>query len=82
MRDDCEVERRCYITTKKINMGTGEQVGEAASEWRVEPCGTPLFGKRSGRGICKSCSEGWSVATNYPTDKGLKLIAELTGEGS
>lgn len=64
-------------------MITGEsKIGR--SEQRVEPCGTPLFGKDFVIGVCKSCRDGWDVEGNriIQTPENLELIekAKLLAE--
>lgn len=72
---NCPIERRKRVTLSTLNLATGESTPQG-EEWRIEACGSPLFvDDCRDRGICRGCASGWSVDGNYPTIKGLAMIA-------
>ena len=75
---DCNVERRVLVTHGTVTWGTGEYTpGERI--WETRLCGTTLFGRDGGTGICPSCMRGWTHPENYPTEKGREAIRAAGG---
>jgi hypothetical protein len=65
----CTRLRRKLVTFGHFSVAQGDFVADG-KEWRVEPCGTPLFGAAERQaGLCRSCLKGWTHPHNYPADQ-------------
>lgn len=62
---DCPTIRVKRLTISSLNIMSGDH-GPERVEWRVEPCGRPLFGKDREAGVCGSCAKSWAIEGNRP----------------
>lgn len=63
----CPIEREKTVSTTTLSSSD-----VISRHQEVAVCGAPLFGDRS---LCDSCSSGWEVEGNKPTDAGRAQIA-------
>jgi hypothetical protein len=63
----CTALRRKLVTFQRLNIRTGALTNTDRTEWRTEPCNTPLFTPEAKtKGICDACAAGWTHPHNYP----------------
>ncbi len=79
--DTCRVERRWLVRRGTLNPTTGGYQ-ETEQEWKVGPCGHPLYGSGwRATGICPSCRIGWTHQDNHLTAAGQAILDEVKKEG-
>lgn len=81
-RTECQVERRCLLSHRTLDLKAGKMGPVHRTEWVTRLCGAPLFAIRDVyRGVCRSCQDGFTHESNYPTEAGLATLASFRRAG-